>query len=135
MPWSDYLRVYARIMLLTWSLYKHKPESSPEHSFRAEFCQFLVRTVAPNGSQDYFVPTEIHGWWSVEENRAVNKVTRLSPSEGLSLGEARAMLNDALRKRISEGFIYLYGLDPFADGGRVELTLKPTDTLDTIGAG
>ncbi len=113
--------------MLIWTIYKENPHGTP--SDRAEYYRY--RSVAAEGEPDRYRPEEHHGWWSDSEHRAVLDTLTLSPQEGVPHIESMALLDAALRSRVHQGFVYLFGLDPMVEGD-VKLTLTEADTLASV---
>jgi hypothetical protein len=115
--------------MLIWTIYKDNPFGTPND--RAEYYRYRsVRMEDENGG-DRYKPEEHHGWWSDSEHRAVLDTRTLSPQDGVPHKESMALLDAALRSRVRQGFVYLFGLDPMVSGN-VELTLTEDDTLDSV---
>ena len=96
------------------TLYK---TNRPEEMEQAEYYQPHDAQFT-NGAWLWFV-REKHGWWHAANKRAVNHATTLSPEEGVTELEARVWFDKQQRHRASEGFVYAFSIDYFAEGGAI----------------
>jgi hypothetical protein len=94
---------------MTRTLYKAKKPTSFDDG---EYYQPTIDFQFLNGKQQYFV-RETHGYWNDNEKRVIHVLTTLSPEEGYStFQEADQRYQQQLQKRVGDGFVHSFSLDP-----------------------